>query len=63
MDTMDRGIDDIATIVTDSTNGVVAVAEATSSLVAAISQIQEETTDNQNISQELQNEVSRFEKL
>ena len=63
MDTMDRGIDDIATIVTDSTNGVVAVAEDTSSLVAAISQIQEETTDNQNISQELQNEVSRFEKL
>lgn len=63
MQTMDTGINDIATTVDESAKGVTGVADDTTNLVNAISMIQEETMRNQEISESLQEEVSRFEKL
>ncbi|MCM1145881.1 MAG: methyl-accepting chemotaxis protein [Blautia sp.] len=63
MQTMDTGINDIATTVDESAKGVMGVAEDTTNLVNAISTIQEETLRNQEISKSLQGEVNRFEKL
>ena len=57
------GISDIAVTVDESANAVSGVAEDATQLVNAISQIQQETANNQTISKELEGEVKRFEKV
>ena len=47
----------------ESAKAVSSVAEDAALLVGAISNIQEETENTQRISNELQNEVKRFEKV
>ncbi|MGN0279854.1 MAG: methyl-accepting chemotaxis protein [Lachnospiraceae bacterium] len=63
MKDMDQGISDIAVTVDESANAVSGVAEDATLLVNAISQIQQETANNQTISKELEGEVKRFEKV
>lgn len=63
MDSMNTGINDIAITVEESAKGVSGVAEDAGTLVAAISQIQEESNNNESISRDLESEVSRFEKV
>lgn len=60
---MNIGINDIATAVDESAKGVTVVAESAVDLVQAISNIQKETENNQEISNELSNEVSKFKKV
>lgn len=60
---MNTGINDIATAVDESAKAIVSVAENAVSLVNAISQIQQETENNQEISLQLSNEVNRFKKV
>ncbi len=54
---------DITVTVEESVRGITGVAEDTSSLVGAISQIHEASENNQEISKKMQKEVSRFEKV
>lgn len=63
MQSMNSGINDITMTVEESVRGITGVAEDTSSLVGAITHIHEATEDNQEISKEMQKEVSRFEKV
>lgn len=63
MRNMNEGIEGISTTVGESARAVGSVAEDASVLVQAMSQIQEATEDSQRISEELQSEVNRFEKL
>ncbi len=63
MDIMNTGINDISITVEESAKGVSGVAEDAGSLVAAISQIQEESNNNKAISMDLESEVGRFEKV
>ena len=60
---MNEGIEGISTTVGESARAVGSVAEDASVLVQAMSQIQEATQDSQKISEELQNEVNKFEKV
>lgn len=61
--TMNTGINDIAIAVDESAKAVVSVAENAVSLVDAITQIQRETENNQDISSQLSSEVNRFKKV
>lgn len=63
MQTMNTGINDIAIAVEESAKAVVSVAENAVSLVDAITQIQRETENNQEISNKLSSEVDRFKKV
>lgn len=63
MKNMSTGINDISATIDESAKGITGVAEDATKLVNAIAQIQEETENNQNISQELENEVKRFERV
>lgn len=63
MQRMSIGIKDISMNVDEGAKGVSDVAESAVSLVNAISLIQEETENSQNISNELQDEVRRFERV
>jgi len=63
MTNMNTGIFDVSATVGDSANAVSSVAEDVSVLVEAMSQIQKATDDTQKISEELQGEVSKFEKV
>lgn len=63
MKSMNEGINNISLTVDESAKGVTGVAEDASNLVNAISQIQVETENNQEISKSLQAEVGRFEKV
>lgn len=63
MDIINTGINDISITVEESAKGVSGVAEDAGNLVSAISQIQEESNNNESISRDLQGEVSRFEKV
>lgn len=63
MKTMNQGINDISITVDESAKGVSGVAEDATQLVNAISSIQEQTEENQAISQELDGEIQRFEKV
>ena len=63
MQSMSTGINDITMTVEESVRGITGVAEDTSSLVGAISQIHQATEDNQEISKQMQREVGRFEKV
>ena len=63
MENMNTGINDIALTVEESAKGVSGVAEDAGMLVSAIGQIQEATEHNEEISKDLENEVSRFENV
>lgn len=63
MDAMNSGISDISTVVEDNANGVTNVADSIVTLAAAIGEIQQETTGNQEISKRLHEEVSRFKEV
>lgn len=60
MQTMNTGINDIATAVDESAKGVVSVAETTVTLVESLNKIQQETNGNHEISVRLSSEVDRF---
>ncbi|MGN0131512.1 MAG: methyl-accepting chemotaxis protein [Lachnospiraceae bacterium] len=60
---MNIGINDIAIAVEESAKGVTSVAENAVSLVESISQIQQETENNQEISAKLSSEVNRFKNV
>ena len=63
LDGMNNGINDISTVVEDNANGITNVADSAVSLVAAITEIQRETENNQQISQKLNEQVNRFKKV
>lgn len=63
MTEMSTNMDDVSTTVGESARAVTSVTEDASLLVGAISNIQEETENTQRISEELQSEVKRFEKV
>ena len=60
---MNQGIGDISTTVDESAKAVSGIAEDASQLVNSISLIQEQTENNRAISNNLENEVNRFEKV
>lgn len=60
---MNSGINDISTAIDENAQDVTSVAENTVSLVEAMNRIQRETENNQEISQQLNQEVSRFKKV
>ncbi|MDE7322158.1 MAG: methyl-accepting chemotaxis protein [Lachnospiraceae bacterium] len=57
---MTTGLNDISVAVDESAKGVTNVAESAVSLVASMSQIHQQTINNQEISEQLSNEVGRF---
>ena len=57
---MTTGLNDISVAVDESAKGVTNVAEGAVSRVASMSQIQQQTISNQEISEQLSNEVGRF---
>lgn len=61
--TMNEGITGISATVDDSARGVANAAENTGLLVDAIAQIQEETQQNRNISNQLSQEVRKFKNV
>ena len=63
MESMNKGIVDVAATVGDSARAVTSVAEDASVLVDAMAHIQEATEDTQQISGELQGEVKKFERV
>ena len=63
MQDMTTGIVDVSTTVGESARAISSVAEDASVLVDAMGQIQDESDNSQKISQELQNEVNRFERI
>lgn len=63
MQSMNHGINDISVSVDEGAKEVVSVADHTVKLVNALEQIKQETDKNQTISQKLQGQVNRFEKL
>lgn len=63
MEAMNSGINDISTVVEDNAKGVTSVADSVVTLAAAIGEIQQETTGNQEISRRLNDEVSRFKQV
>ena len=63
MQSMNNGINDISVSVDEGAKEVVSVADHTVKLVNALEQIKQETDKNQTISQKLQGQVNRFEKL
>lgn len=60
---MSVNMDDVSSTVGESAKAVSSVAEDAALLVGAISNIQQETEHTHRISEELQNEVKRFEKV
>ena len=63
MKDMSTSMDDVSSTVGESARAVASVAEDAALLVGAISNIQEETENTNRISEELQNEVKRFERV
>ena len=63
MEAMNTGINDISTAVEENAKGITNVADNAVSLVEAMSQIQQETKHNQQISRKLNSEVKRFKKV
>lgn len=63
MTAMNTGINDITSAVEESTKGVTSVADNAVGLVAVIGEIHRETELNEEISQKLSEEVSRFKKV
>ncbi|MGN1181336.1 MAG: methyl-accepting chemotaxis protein [Suilimivivens sp.] len=60
---MNTGINDIALAVDESAKGATSVAQNAVSLVESLSQIQQETENNQEISSKLSSEVNRFKNV
>lgn len=60
---MNTGIVDVTTTVGESARAISSVAEDASTLVDAMVQIQDESENSQKISEDLQSEVNRFEKV
>lgn len=63
MTTMNDGIANISTTIEESAKGVSSVAEEIGKLVMAISSISAQAGENKNISEDLSDEVARFERL
>lgn len=63
MQDMNEGINGISTTVEESARAVTSVAEDASVLVQAMAQIQDAAEDSHKISEELQHEVNKFEKV
>ena len=63
MDGMNSGINDISTAVEENAKGITNVADSAVTLVQAMSEIQNETEHNQQISQKLNDKVNRFKKV
>ena len=63
MSDMSKGMDDVSTTVGESVRAVTSVAEDAALLAGAVNSIQEETENTNKISEELQNQVRRFEKV
>lgn len=63
MQDMNSGLVDVSTTVGESARAVSSVAEDAATLVDAMVQIQDESENSQKISEELQSEVNRFEKV
>ncbi|MBD5475027.1 MAG: HAMP domain-containing protein [Lachnospiraceae bacterium] len=63
MQTMNEGINNIAVSVDESVKGITSVAESSTELVEAISRIQQETENNQKVSEQLSSEVNRFKNI
>lgn len=63
MNGMNTGINDISTAVEENAKGITNVADSAVSLVEAMSEIQKETENNQQISDKLNSEVSRFKRV
>lgn len=63
MQSINSGIENVSLTVGESARAVTSVAEDTSVLVDAMAQIQDVTGDSQRISEELQNEVAKFENV
>lgn len=60
---MDTGIGDIATTMDESARAISSVAADASDLVAAMMEIQNETKNNKNVSDNLESQVQQFKKL
>lgn len=63
MNGMNTGINDISTAVEENAKGITNVADSAVTLVEAMSEIQKETENNQQISDKLNSEVNRFKKV
>ena len=63
MNGMNTGINDISTAVEENAKGITNVADSAVTLVEAMSEIQKETENNQQISDKLNSEVSRFKRV
>ena len=63
MSSMNDGITNIATTIEESTRGVTNVADSIGQLVETMAGITTQATENKNISDDLSNEVSKFDKL
>ena len=63
MEGMNNGINDISTAVEENAKGITNVADNAVTLVEAITEIQKETENNQQISVRLSDEVNRFKKV
>ena len=63
MQNMNTGIHDISTTMDESANAVTSVAMEASNLVTVISDIQNETNHNREVSSEMDEQVQRFKKL
>ena len=63
MQDMNSGLVDVSTTVGESARAVSSVAEDAATLVDAMVQIQDESDNSQQISEGLQSEVKRFERV
>ncbi len=63
MTSMNEGISNISTTIEESSNGVTSVADEIGNLVMAMSSITTQAGENKSISDDLSDEVSKFEKL
>ncbi|MDO4189350.1 MAG: methyl-accepting chemotaxis protein [Lachnospiraceae bacterium] len=63
MTSMNEGISNISTTIEESSNGVTSVADEIGKLVMAMSSITTQAGENKSISDDLSDEVSKFEKL
>ena len=60
---MNNGLNDITLAMEDSSNGVASVATDISELANVMSLIKEESANNEEISDKLNDEVSRFKRM
>ena len=63
VNTINENMGDISRAMDENAKGVMDVATNAASLVEAMAQIQEETQQNERISQELSGEVGRFKNM